>query len=237
MSKENGLTKIPLPTLQELHHDAELAFKNDALNLLLNQNPPQSWVKKHPYVNIDVYDAQGNKTKQALEYIPVDKTKFLLTRIFQEWHTEIVEYKALFNSVAVQIRLKVKNPITGEFIVHDGVAAVDVQTKAGASPADLSQINANAVMKALPAAASYALKNAAEKLGGIFGGNLQKNDIAAFVGSYSDRPAIPEHEDLQYLYEMKKAALSKEHQQDAERILNNKEVNSYLKLYNQLQAA
>lgn len=176
MSEENKL-----PTLKELHHDVEVAFKNDALNALLANNPPKEWIKSHDFVSIKV-----NGKNEKLQYITVEKVKFLLTKIFQEWSSEIIDYKPLFNSVAVHVRLKVKNPITGEWITHDGVGAVDVQTKSGASPADLSQINSSAVMKALPAAASYALKNAAEKLGAIFGGNLQKTDIVAFSPAYDE---------------------------------------------------
>jgi hypothetical protein len=178
MSKE--LEKRQLPTLQELSQDIELSKNQDALNYLLNQQPVQAWIKKHPYVNVKV-----NGQNQPLEYLSVEKVKQLLTQIFQVWESEIVDYKALFNSVAVQVRLRVKNPLTGEWITHDGVGAVDVQTKAGASAADLSQINASAVMKALPAAASYALKNAAEKLGAIFGGHLQKYDLTPFMPSYN----------------------------------------------------
>jgi hypothetical protein len=177
MSKE--LTK--LPTLQDLTQDKEIALKNDQLNYLLNQNVPPQWIKKHPFVNVKI-----NGQNQPLEYIPVERTKLLLTQIFQVWESEIIEYKALFNSVSVQVRLRVRNPLTGDWITHDGVGAVDVQTKSGASAADLSQINANAVMKALPAAASYALKNAAEKLGTLFGGNLQKYDIASFTPVYNE---------------------------------------------------
>lgn len=175
MSKE-----ITLPTLAQLTNDTELAKQQDALNFLLNQPVPQQWIKKHPYVSIKV-----NGQNQPLEYLSVEKVKQLLTQIFQVWESEIVDYKALFNAVSVQVRLRVKNPLTGDWITHDGVGAVDVQTAKGASAADLSQINASAVMKALPAAASYALKNAAEKLGAIFGGHLQKYDLSPFSPSYN----------------------------------------------------
>lgn len=174
------LTK-QLPTLAELTQDKELSLKQDALNYLLNQEVPTQWIKQHPFVNIKI-----NNQNQALQYIPVERVKLLLTQIFQVWESEIIDYKALFNAVSVQVRLRVRNPLNGEWITHDGVGAVDVQTKSGASAADLSQINANAVMKALPAAASYALKNAAEKLGTIFGGNLQKYDIASFIPLYDE---------------------------------------------------
>ena len=48
ISKQNQL-----PTIAELTSDLELAYKNDQLNLLLNQEPPKKWVKKH-YLNIKI---------------------------------------------------------------------------------------------------------------------------------------------------------------------------------------
>lgn len=152
-----------LPTIEDLSQDTELAFKNDQLNLLLNQEPPTSWVKEHPIT----------KTK----YIPIEKIEFLLTKIFGRFEVVVVEYKQLFQSVSVQVRLRVTNPIDGTFISNDGLGAAPIQTDAGASAADLSKIKSAAVMMALPAAESYAVKDAAEKLGKIFGKDLNRRDV------------------------------------------------------------
>jgi hypothetical protein len=187
MANSNEVQK--LPKLEDLHHDMEAAFKNDQLNLLLNQKPPKSWIKSHPYVRIDSVDEDGNNVKINLPYLPVEKVEFLLTRIFQEWRAEIITYSQLFNSVSVHLRLHYKNPITGEWSYHDGVGAVDVQTAKGESAADLSKIVSGAVQKALPAAESYALKDAAEKLGELFGKNLSRKDTAVFSGAYSSEEA------------------------------------------------
>lgn len=223
-----------LPSITELHHDIQVAFKNDALNALLNQPPPEKFIKKHPFVNIDVVNPEtGEKTKQPLQYIPVDKVKFLLTRIFQEWDSEIIEFKQLFNAVSVQVRLKVKNPVTGNWISRDGVGAVGVQTDKGASASDLSAIKQDAVMKALPAAESYALKNAAEKLGYLFGASLQKTDIQAFTPMYYKETISLEY--LEALFEMKKEFMSPDEIANASRIIDTKEVKSYPKLHKQLK--
>ena len=38
-----------LPTIQDLHESNSIAsYKNDQLNLLLNQEPKKEWVKDHP---------------------------------------------------------------------------------------------------------------------------------------------------------------------------------------------
>jgi hypothetical protein len=43
----------------------------------------------------------------------------------------------MFNSVYVAIRLHYLNPVSGEWSYHDGVGSAQIQTKAGASAADL----------------------------------------------------------------------------------------------------
>jgi len=92
----------------------------------------------------------------------------------------------LFNSVYVAVRLHYRNPLTGEWLSHDGLGAVGVQTDAGAKASDLTAIKQDAIMKALPAAESYAVKDAAEKIGAIFGKDLNRRDVAVFnKGSYS----------------------------------------------------
>lgn len=163
--------KKNLPTLADLHHDVEAAFKQDQLNLLLNQPVPEKWVKDHPFA-------------KNVKYIPIEKIEFLLTRIFQEWRVEVVAEGVMFQSVYVKVRLHYKNPLTGEWSFHDGLGAVGVQTDAGKSASDLAAIKQDAIMKALPAAESYAIKDAAEKLGELFGKNLNRKDTAVFSGAY-----------------------------------------------------
>lgn len=215
-----------LPTLKDLHHDESVAFKNDQLNLLLNQPTPEKWIKDHPFA-------------KNVKYIPIDKVEFLLTRIFQEWKVEIIKYSALFNSVSCHIRLHYKNPISGEWSFHDGVGAVGVQTDAGKSAADLGAIKQDAVMKALPAAESYAIKDAAEKLGILFGKNLNRKDTIGFAGAYSKEEKAPAEDDwsvLNELYNLKEENLTEEEKINAERILKTKEVNSYNKLLKLLKS-
>ncbi len=156
-----------LPSLKELTLAPEQAFKQDQLNVLLNHEPPSDWVKAHPMF-------------AGVLYIPIDKVEFLLTRIFQEWRVEVIKYEQLFQSVSVHVRVHYKNPITGEWNFHDGLGAVAVQTEKGASAADLSKIKSDAVMKSLPAAKSFAIKDAAEHLGKLFGKDLNRRDSIEF---------------------------------------------------------
>lgn len=164
-----------VPTLAELHHDVQQAFKNDQLNLLLNQPPHAGWLKKHPMTKGD--------------YLPIDKVEWLLTRIFQEWRVEIRSITTIFQSVCVHIRLHLRNPLTGEWFYQDGAGAAPVQTDAGKSAADLAAIKNGAVQMAVPSAESYAIKDAAEKLGTLFGKDLNRRDTVMFAGAFTEQAA------------------------------------------------
>lgn len=193
MNNENGIIKTTprkLPTLSELHLSPEEAYRNDEFNFLLNQPPHESWLKKHPIVKVK--DANGKFT--PLKYLPVDKHEWLLTRIFQTWKREILDIKQIFNSIVAIVRVHYKHPVTGEWLFHDGTGAVAAQTDSGSAASDLSAIKTNAVQIGAPAAVSYALKDAAECLGKLFGRDLNKYDTLAFAGSYNREPVeTPEH--------------------------------------------
>jgi len=156
-----------LPTLQELTLDVDASFKNDQFNLLLNQPPVKSWVKDHPFA-------------KNVKYIPIDKVEYLLTRIFQQWRVEVINYQQLFNSVTCHVRLHYLNPTDGKWSYSDGVGAVGVQVDKGSDASNLNAIKQDAVMKALPAAKSYAIKDASEHLGTLFGRDLNRKDTIAF---------------------------------------------------------
>lgn len=180
----------PLPKIQDLHNDLQEAFKTDQLNLLLNQPVPLKWIKNHPTASTK--DDNGNKI--PVKYIPIDKVEFMLTKIFGEWRVEILSEGQMFNSVYVKVRLHFKRPTDGEWGFHDGIGAVGVQTDKGASASDLSAIKQDAIMKALPAAESYAIKDAAEKLGVLFGKDLNRKETLGYEVTYQTIPVDEKHE-------------------------------------------
>jgi hypothetical protein len=162
-----------IPTIQDLA-DPEKLHKNDQLKTLLNQPPPKAWVQRNKYANNS-------------EYLPIGKVEYLLDKIFQNWKIEIIDYKPLFNTVSVSIRLHYVDPITGEWMFHDGGAAKELQTQAGTGPLkqDFSNINSGAVEKALPIAISMAIKDAADHLGDLFGRNLNRKDNVEYKQTYA----------------------------------------------------
>lgn len=164
---------VKLPTYEELIREEHkgVVRATDKLNFLLSKEPPKDWIKTNKFANNS-------------QYLPIDKVEYMLTSIFQQWRVEIIDYKQLFNAVSCHIRLHYISPVTREWSFHDGVGAMQIQTKSGASPAELDQINNNAVMMALPAAKSYAIKDAADHLGKVFGRDLNRKDTMAFTPAY-----------------------------------------------------
>jgi hypothetical protein len=177
-----------LPVLADLVGDEVDVLKNDQFNLLLNQSPPSAWIKQHPFIKVDV----GQGKKEGLPYITIQRVEILLTAIFQEWKIEVIGYSQLFNSVSCHVRLHYKSPLDGSWKFHDGLGAVGVQTDKGEAAANLNAIKQDAVMKALPAAKSYAIKDAAEHLGKLFGRDLNRNDHIEFKPTYFTKWNSPE---------------------------------------------
>lgn len=161
MSKE-----IAKKTFSELvKTDSVIQLANiDEFNVLINQNPPAKWIKTNPYAN-------------NAKYLPIDKVEFLLRKIFKDVDIEVLRESVMFNAVTVTVRIHYTHPVTGLKGFKDGVGAKQIQTKKGASPADMANINNNAVEIALPIAESNAIKDAAHKLGRIFGADLNRKDV------------------------------------------------------------
>lgn len=171
--------KKPIPKISDLVRlagNVNESYEKDSLNELLNQPPHASWVKKHPITKGD--------------YMPIDKVEYLLTYIFQNWRVEVLREQVMFNSIAVTVRLHVQNPLNGEWTYQDGLGAMNVQTDAGKSAADLAAIKAAAVQMALPSAKSYAIKDAAEHFGAIFGRDLNRRDIVQFSGAHTKEEKV-----------------------------------------------
>ena len=150
-----------LPTIQELHSDTEMAIKENAFNVLMNNPPKKEWIKKHPHGNFN--------------YIPIERVEWLLTYIFTNWHAEIREVKLIANSISVTVRLHYKHPVSGDTF-QDGVGAAPLQTEKGAGAIDFNQMKTNAVQLAAPSAESYAIKEAEEKIGKLFGKDINRKD-------------------------------------------------------------
>lgn len=159
--------------LSEIIKQNELAKFNRADDFLefVNQDPPEIFIENHPIA-------------KNVKYIAISNTELTLDKIFQYWSVEILKTEVMFNAIAVTVRVNYKHPVLGEWMHQDGVGAVGVQTDKGETAANLSAIKQDAVMKALPAAKSFAIKDAVDHIGKIFGRDLNRKNTFDFTPSY-----------------------------------------------------
>lgn len=168
-----------LPTIQELYEDVELKQKQNSLNILLNQQPAETWMKPHPTATKKV-TVNGEKRDVPIMYLPIERVEWLLTRIFIQWKVEIKEVQMIANSVVVTVRLHYQDPLSSEWLWQDGIGAAPLQTAKDAGAIDWAQIKSAAVQMGAPAAESYAVKDAAEKIGKLFGKDMNRADQIAY---------------------------------------------------------
>jgi hypothetical protein len=214
-----------LPSYEDLISDLSTAEQADQLNVLLNQNPPEKWVKKHPFI-------------KDYNYLPIDKVEFLLKRIFRLYKIEVLETKTILNTVSVSVRVHYLHPVLNEWLYHDGVGAQEIQTTkdSGSLKLDMSNINRGAIMMALPIAKTIAVKDACDHFGRLFGSDLNRKDTVELMANEKlQLSASIELSDLIELFEIKKDSLSKEELTNAERIINSNEKKSFLNLHKKLQ--
>lgn len=160
--------KSKLPTISELfEYNLQVAGKAEALNILLNHEPKQEWIKTHPFIT-------------NYQYLPIDKIEYLLRKIFKRYRIRIMREGVAFNGVYCVVRVYYLNPTTGEMDYHEGIGACQLQTKKGTSPADLINVNNGAISMAFPIAKTVAIKDACDHFGKLFGCDLNRKDTIPF---------------------------------------------------------
>lgn len=174
---------IKLPTIQDLvSGDIDLKWQQNELNKLLNEEPPKAWLKDHPMA-------------KGVKYIPIERVEYMLTRIFKKWNVEVRQVQVIANSIVVTVRLYYQDVLSNEMLWQDGIGASPIQTDKGAGAMDWNKTKNDAVMKAAPAAESYAVKDAAEKIGKLFGKDMNRADKIM----YDTLPAVEKRDKLEEL--------------------------------------
>ena len=156
--------------INETYSDIELAIKKDGVMTVLNQDPPNEWVKLHPYI-------------KGYHYLPIERIEFLLKALFKtDYKIEVLKTGLLLNSVEVTVRIHFKDIASGEWMYHDGVGAQEIQTKkdSGHLLLDMSNINRGAISMALPIAKTVAIKDACDHFGKLFGSDLNRKDYIEY---------------------------------------------------------
>jgi hypothetical protein len=139
----------------------------------------------------------------------------------------------MFNAVYATIRLHYLHPVTGEWSFHDGTGADQIQTKSGASAADLSAIGNNAVSMSLPKAVSFAISDATDHLGKLFGRDLNRKETMGF-GVDKNLNKEEQYDEIVELFKIK--SIPSNEYANVERVIENKEVLSYTKILKYLKS-
>ena len=158
---------VKLPALKDIYDDKLVIAKNQELNILLNADPKPEWIKKHPYIK-DYF------------YIPIEQLEKLMIAIYSKWRSEIKNVQLIANSVVVTVRVHYLDPVSGEWDWTDGVGATPIQIDKDAGATDFSRMKSSAIQMSAPSAETYAIKDAIEKLGRIFGKDLNRKDIISY---------------------------------------------------------
>ena len=173
-----------IPKIQDLYIDKVSTQKNDALVMLMNQPPKETWVKIHPFI-------------KNYKYLPIERIEFLLKTIFKNYRIEVTGQGTAFNGVWVTVRVHYLHPVTGTWEFHDGIGASQLQTAKGTSPADLNNINNGALSMAFPMAKTVAIKDACDHFGKLFGSDLNRKDLISYEMDLSLIELTPTHPNWQ----------------------------------------
>lgn len=228
----DNLPVVNLPKYEDLITEEAKNYEQNAFVVLLNQPPPPKWLKGHPTAKIK--NEKGEDV--ALPYLPIDKVEYLLTRMFRKWYVEILDRCCIANSVVVTVRVHVINPTNNAHEWNDGIGAAPIQTDKGKGAMDWNFAKSHGVQIAAPAAETYAIKDAAEKFGRIFGKDLARKDVMSYDLILKQTDGKISFEDLKELYELKKDKIPANEVANSERIINNQEATSYKKLHKLLQS-
>lgn len=164
MEVEEKYNSVDL-SLIPLNKDGDLKYTDlDSFNKLVNKKPYKGWIKV-------------NKYSQNAKYLPIGIVEELLNNVFPFWEVKQVgSPQILGNSVVISVDLRVYNPILGGWLSYAGVGAVPIEVEKGAHPTDFTKINSKAMHKNVPAALSFAINNAAKKIGKLFGSHLNRKE-------------------------------------------------------------
>ena len=203
-----------LPTLSDLYNeDIQQAKKDQELNLLLNAEPKAEWIKSR-IIN-----------GKEFRYLPIDKVEYLLRKLFGQFRIKVLSVSQLHGGVQVTVRVYYLLPPNEEkervWGFQDGVGAVTLSHIYELEPA-------------VPLAKTFAIKDACDHIGNIFGANLNRLDVITYNKDEGiDKNAAMEHR-IKELFMIYQDKLKAEDVAHIERIIRNKEVMSYKKVIDKL---
>lgn len=138
----------------------------DKFTARLNVNPPES-------------EVEINKQAGGKKYLPISFVQMKLDETFLGmWSWKVRSFQVVANEILVQGDLEVFHPIAKQWITRSGTGAAMIQQTQGAEITDISKKIKNTLVKDFPHAEVEALKNAAKKLGKVFGRDLNRGILS-----------------------------------------------------------
>jgi hypothetical protein len=127
---------------------------------------------------------------KIVPYLPISYIEQNLKKLyFGLYQMEIISYQMIVNEICVHARIRVFHPLIREWMIYDGIGAVPVQQNSGSPVSDfVNTKKVKALQKNLPAAYALAIKNAAKKIGKLFGGDLGREYEEEFTQYDFDKP-------------------------------------------------
>ena len=130
----------------------------------INIDPPKKYIRV-------------NKHSNNAKYLPIRVVEQMLAKLYPFWKAkQLGEPKIMGNSVVISVTLEVYHPLIQEWLSYPGVGAVPIELDKGSDPTDFTKIKPKALHKNVPAALSFAVSNAAKKIGRVFGSHLNDEE-------------------------------------------------------------
>src|SRR6478736_6846019 len=225
-----------LAFLSKIEDAESLSKKVSILNYALRQEP---LVIKNMMEEMKKKGINASKA-QDYEYIPVGVIEEALRQVFFRQIDFIIKqsYRDL-NSFIVVSRLKYKCPISQEYRKIDGIGAKALQQDAGSTILNFNAtMKANALELGVGIAYSRSIKNAAKKLGKMFGANLNRDEEMDSVVVFN-KDVMAKTEDFEKklfdLYEEKKDVIPADDFDSIKNVIEKKKKKAYQRTLDYLQ--
>ena len=126
--------------------------------------------------DIEINDLASTE-KKKIKFVPIGSIERLLDEKFSGLYSiTIQEIKIVANEIIVHARIKYFHPIAQTWLERDGIGAVQIRWKQGVDITDLNGKLKTALQMDAPHAYAEAVKNAAKKIGSIFGRSINRDD-------------------------------------------------------------
>ena len=124
---------------------------------------------------------QVNKHQGNSKYLPISFVQQLLNTFYLgRWQIKNFDYKEIYGQLCGTIELWVFNPITKEWLCHQGAAATQIRCKR-----ETGKPITNGLTMDLPRLRADCIKNAAKDLGKGFGADLNRSAEAEYEARLS----------------------------------------------------